>query len=79
MNNLEYMKQTITNQISAMTADEFYDFVFLLSEHPADSDSYNLDLSKIFSCKDCKDTYGQCPDKSFLCIDRFKQYCKQNK
>lgn len=31
MTNLEYMKQSIFNQINAMTTEDFYSFMYLLA------------------------------------------------
>lgn len=57
MTNLEYMKQSIFNQINAMTAEDFYSFMYLLADN---NDSNSLDLSGMLTCDDCKNTYGPC-------------------
>lgn len=67
MTNLEYMKQSIFNQINAMTTEDFYSFMYLLADN---NDSNSLDLSGMLTCDDCKNTYGPCPDQSYLCMDR---------
>lgn len=51
MTNLEYMKQSIFNQINAMTAEDFYSFMYLLADN---NDSNSLDLSGMLTCDDCK-------------------------
>ena len=76
MTNLEYMKQSIFNQINAMTTEDFYSFMYLLADN---NDSNSLDLSGMLTCVDCKNTYGPCPDQSYLCVERFTQYCNQSK
>jgi hypothetical protein len=76
MTNLEYMKQSIFNQINAMTTEDFYSFMYLLADN---NDSNSLDLSGMLTCDDCKNTYGPCPDQSYLCVERFTQYCNQSK
>lgn len=49
MTNLEYMKQSIFNQINAMTTEDFYSFMYLLADN---NDSNSLDLSGMLTCDD---------------------------
>lgn len=73
MTNLEYMKQSITSQINAMSPKEFYELIYLLM---ANEDEVKFDSSEWLTCARCKEVYGNCPD-TYPCPDRFINYCEQ--
>ena len=70
MTNLEKMKESLIKQIKELSASEFEDLVEIL-QGDYSVDGCPLDLSEMFSCDKCRETYGDCPEEKDCCSERF--------
>lgn len=70
MTNLEKMKENLIKQIKALDASEFEKLIDTLQgDYP--NVGYPLNLSEMFSCNECRETYGDCPEEKDDCSKRF--------
>lgn len=70
MTYLEKMKENLITQIKALDASEFEKLIGVLQgDYPVTG--CPVDLSKMFSCDECRETYGNCPEEKDDCSKRF--------
>lgn len=70
MTNLEKMKENLIKQIKALNASEFEKLIDVLQgDYPVTG--CPVDLSKMFSCDECRKTYGDCSEGKDCCSERF--------
>lgn len=70
MTYLEKMKENLITQIKALDASEFEKLIGVLQgDYPVTG--CPGDLSKMFSCDECRETYGNCPEEKDDCSKRF--------
>lgn len=76
MKNIDKMKRNIIEQIENMTVEQFEDFTDMLTGD-YNFENSPVDMSGIFGCNNCKETYGKCPEDTYdnqICGDRFRDY-----
>lgn len=76
MNNFDKMKQALIEQINGMTVDEYYDFISVPEEQNDFKPGF-VSEKAIFSCKECRNKFGDCheyDDKSEICLARYREY-----
>ena len=70
MTYLEKMKENLSNQIKELNASEFEKLIDVLQgDYPITG--CPLNLSEMFSCDECRETYGDCPEEKDDCSKRF--------
>ena len=73
--NLEKMKENLIKQIKALDASEFEKLIDVFQgDYPVTG--CPVDLSKMFSCDECRKTYGDCPEEKDDCSKRFILYAE---
>lgn len=75
MKNIDKMKEALISKIKDMSIEEYQKINDFLGEQ-YDYDPESVDKNMIFSCNDCKNTFGNCPDDEKLreCHQRFVRY-----
>lgn len=76
MKNIDRMKLALIEQINGMTADEYYDFISVPEEQNDFKPGF-ISEKAIFSCKECREKFGNCKeydDKSEVCLERYRKY-----
>ena len=68
--NLEKMKENLINQINELDASEFEKLIEILRGDYSIT-GCPLNLSEMFSCDECRETYGNCPEEKDDCSKRF--------
>lgn len=75
MTYLEKMKKNLINQIKELNASEFEKLIEILwGDYPITG--CPLNLSEMFSCDECRETYGNCPEEKDDCSKRFILYAE---
>lgn len=73
--NLEKMKENLIKQIKVLNASEFEKLIDVFQgDYPVNG--CPVDLSKMFSCDECRETYGDCPEEKDDCSKRFILYAE---
>ena len=70
MTNLEKMKENLINQINELDASEFEKLIEILRGDYSIT-GCPVDLSEMFSCDECRETYGDCSEGKDCCSERF--------
>ncbi len=90
--NFEVMKAMFCEEVNAMDARTFYNFLHMIGDGDpllVSKKDCGIDLYQYYSCKMCCEDHGDCPNEQTkqvekvenwerdICFEVFEEYCKK--